>query len=58
MRGQILVSIGKLVCVVIEKDPFMVQFFEPNVRSDVYRQNDIKFELLTEEFFERWKNPS
>ena len=35
---------------VVEKDPFMVQFFELNSISDAYRLNDIKFEVLHEDF--------
>ena len=30
---------------VVEKDPFMVQFFEPNSIGDAYRLNDLKFFL-------------
>ena len=30
---------------VVEKDPFMVQFFEPNSIGDAYRLNDLKFSL-------------
>ena len=36
---------------VVEMDPSMVQFFEPNTsRSDAYRFNDVTFELLPEDF--------
>ena len=35
---------------VVEKDPFMVQFFEPNSIGDAYRLNDLKFEVLHEDF--------
>ena len=36
---------------VVETDPFMVQFFEPNTsRSDAYRLNDVKFEVLPDNF--------
>ena len=38
---------------VVEKDPFMVQFFEPNSIGDAYRLNDLKFEVLHEDFV--WK---
>ena len=31
---------------VVEKDPFIVQFFEPNSTGDAYRLNDLKFEVL------------
>ena len=44
MKSQKLISI----------DPFMVQFFEPNTsRSDAYLLNDVKFEVLPEDLFER-----
>ena len=36
---------------VVETDPFMVQFLEPNTsRSDAYRLNDVKFEVLPDNF--------
>ena len=35
---------------VVEKDPFMVQFFGPNSIGDAYRLNDLKFEVLHENF--------
>ena len=35
---------------VVEKDPLMVQFFEPNSIGDAYRLNDLKFEVLHEDF--------
>ena len=35
---------------VAEKDPFMVLFFEPNSIGDAYRLNDLKFEVLREDF--------
>ena len=38
---------------VVEKDPFMVQFFEPNLIDDAHRLNDLKFEVLHEDFV--WK---
>ena len=39
---------------VVETDPFMVQFFEPNTsRSDIYWLNNVKFEVLPEDFC--WK---
>ena len=46
-----------LYALVIEKDPFMVQFFEPTVRSDVYRLNDLKFEVLSEDFVRKMEEP-
>ena len=38
---------------VVEKDPFMVQFFEPNSIGDAYRLNDLKFEVLHEDFVQK-----
>ena len=35
---------------VAEKDPFMVLFFEPNSIGDAYRLNNLKFEVLREDF--------
>ena len=35
----------------------MVQVLETTVRSDVYRLNDLKFELLTQDFFRKMKVP-
>ena len=35
---------------VVEKDPFMGQFFEPNLIGDAYRLNDLKFKVLHEDF--------
>ena len=31
---------------VVEKDPFMMQFFEPNSIGDAYHLNNLKFEVL------------
>ena len=36
----------------------MVQFFEPNTsRSDAYRLNDVKFDVLPEDFVRKVKDP-
>ena len=35
----------------------MVQFFEPNSRSNAYRLNDVKFEVLPEDFDRKVKDP-
>ena len=44
-------SKDSLYAYVVETDPFMVQFFEPNTsRNDAYRLNDVKFE----EMVHRW----
>ena len=42
---------------VVEKDPFMVQFFEPNSVGDAYRLNDLKFEVLHEDFVRKVQEP-
>ena len=42
---------------VVEKDPFMVQFFEPNSIGDVYRLNDLKFAVLHEDFIRKAQEP-
>ena len=42
---------------VVEKDPFMVQFFEPNSIGDAYRLNDLKFEVLHEDFVRKVQEP-
>ena len=47
-----------LYAYVVETDPFMVQFFEPNTsRSDAYRLNDVKFEVLPGDFVRIVKDP-
>ena len=54
------ISNGKdsLYARVVETDPFMVQFFEPNtIRSDAYGLNDVKFEVLPEDFVRKVKDP-
>ena len=42
---------------VVEKDPFMVQFFEPNSIDDAYRLNDLKFEVLHKDFVRKVQEP-
>ena len=42
---------------VVEKDPFMVQFFEPNSIGDVYRLNDLKSGVLHEDFVRKVQEP-
>ena len=43
---------------VVEANPFMVQFSEPNTgRSDAYRLNDVKFEVFPEYFVGKVKDP-
>ena len=54
------ISNGKdsLYAYFVETDPFMVQFFELNTsRSDAYRLNDVKFEVLPENFVRKMKDP-
>ena len=54
------ISNGKdsLYAYVVETDPFMVQFFEPNTSiSDAYRLNDVKFEVLPKDFVRKVKDP-
>ena len=42
---------------VVETDSLMVQFFEPNTsRSDVYRLNDVNFEVRPEDFVRKLKD--
>ena len=46
-----------LCAYVVETDSFMVQFFEPNIStSDAYRLNDVKFEVLPEDFVREVKD--
>ena len=42
---------------VVEKDSFMVQFFEPNSIGDAYRLNDLKFEVLHKDFVRKVQEP-
>ena len=54
------ISNGKdsLYAYVVETDPFMVQFFEPNTsRSDNCPLIDVKFEVLSEDFVRKVKDP-
>ena len=54
------ISNGKdsLYAYVVETDPFMVQFFEPNTsRSDTCPLIDVKFEVLSEDFVRKVKDP-
>ena len=38
-------------------DPFMMRFFQTNnSRSDFYRLNDVKFEVLSEDFVQKVKD--
>ena len=39
-----------LNALIIEKDPYIVQFFDLTGRNDVYKLNDLKFEVLPEDF--------
>ena len=53
------VSNGKdsLYVYIVEKNPFMVQFFELNARGDSYRLNDLKFEVLIEDLVRKVDEP-
>ena len=53
------ISNGKdsLYAYTIEEDPFMVELFEQNVRGYSYRLNDLKFEMLDEEFVLKIEEP-
>ena len=42
---------------VVEKDSFMVQFFEPNSIGNAYRLNDLKFEVLHKDFVRKVQEP-
>ena len=42
---------------VVEKDPFMMQFFEPNSIGDAYRLNNLKFEVFPEDFVRKVQEP-
>ena len=47
-----------LYAYVVETDPLMVQFFEPNTsRSDANRLNNVKFEVFPEDFVRKVKDP-
>ena len=39
---------------VIQKDPYIVQFFYSTARNDVYKLNDLKFEVLPEYFVQKF----
>ena len=43
--------------IVIQTDPFMVQYFEPTSRGDAYKLNDIKFEVFSEDFVKKVEDP-
>ena len=42
---------------VVEKDPFMVQLFEPNSIGNAYRLNDLKFKVLHKDFARKVQEP-
>ena len=42
---------------VLEKDPFTVQFFESNSIGDAYILNNLKFEVLHEDFVRKVQKP-
>ena len=43
--------------IVIQTDPFMVQYFEPTSRGNAYKLNDIKFEVFSEDFVKKVEDP-
>ena len=52
-----LVTVDSLYGIVIQTDPFMVQYFEPTSRGDAYKLNDIKFEVFSEDFVKKVEDP-
>ena len=47
-----------LYAYIVETDLFMVQFSELNTsRSDTYQLNNVKFELLPEDFVQKVEDP-
>ena len=57
-KWEISNSKDSLYAYVVETDRFMVQFFEPNSsRSGAYRFNNVEFELLSEYFVQKVKDP-
>ena len=57
-KWEISNSKDSLYAYVVETDCFMVQFSEPNSsRSGAYRFNNVEFELLSEYFVQKVKDP-
>ena len=54
---EISICKDQIYAQVVEKDPFMVQFFEPNSIGEAYRLNDLKFEVLHEGFVRKVQEP-
>ena len=46
-----------LNALIIEKDFYIVQLFDPTTRNDVYKLNDIKFDMLPEDVFRKLEEP-
>ena len=46
-----------LNALIIEKDPYIVQFFNPTARNDVYKLNDLKFKVLPEDLVRKLEEP-
>ena len=42
---------------IIEKDPYIVEFFDPAATNDVYKLNDLKFEVFPEDFVRKLEEP-
>ena len=42
---------------IVENDPFIVQFFEPNSIGDAYRLSDLKFKVFQKDFVRKVQEP-
>ena len=43
--------------IVIQTNPLMVQYFEPTTTGDAYKLNDMMFEVFSEDFVRKVKDP-
>ena len=50
-------SKNSLNTLIIEKDPYIVQFFDPGARNDIYKLNGLKFEVLPKDFVRKLEKP-
>ena len=50
-------SKNSLNTLIIEKDPYIVQFFDPAGRNDIYKLNGLKFEVLPKDFVRKLEKP-
>ena len=46
-----------LKALIIDKDPYIVQFFDPFARNEFHKLNDLEFEVLPWDFIQRLKEP-